>query len=152
MAESTWRARFESQIRREAAPAGRNVEGPCWISTNYEMPNGYTQFWIDGAKRYMHRVAYEQFVAPIPDGLTIDHLCGNKRCCNPDHLEAVTQRVNNLRAETGPAVMNAAKTHCVHGHEFDLINTYVAPNGTRKCRKCRAVSSMARYQRRKATV
>jgi hypothetical protein len=82
-----------------------------------------------------HRIAYEESKGPIPSGLVIDHLCRVRNCVNPDHLEAVTIRENTLRGFNPPA-MNARKTHCVNGHEFDEINTYWRPNGERDCRAC----------------
>ena len=82
-----------------------------------------------------HRIAYEKANGPIPAGMQIDHLCRNRACVNPSHLEAVTQRENLLRG-TGTPAKNAAKTQCKHGHPFDATNTYVKPNGSRQCRAC----------------
>jgi hypothetical protein len=89
-----------------------------------------------------HRMAYELARDPIPAGLVIDHLCRNKRCVNPSHLEAVEQRVNLLRGET-----NSAKTHCINGHEFTPDNTYMW-QGKRSCRACRRDSGKRRRLRR----
>lgn len=83
-----------------------------------------------------HRLAYELAKGPIPPGLTIDHLCRERLCCNPEHLEAVTAAVNALRG-TGPAAINAQRTHCKRGHEFTPENTGVGPSGRRRCRTCR---------------
>ncbi|MFJ4777405.1 HNH endonuclease signature motif containing protein [Streptomyces sp. NPDC088762] len=77
-----------------------------------------------GQKRYTHRIMYEQAKGPIPEGLQIDHLCRNRACANPEHLEAVTQKENILRG-TGPSAQQARQTHCLNGHPFDEVNTYV---------------------------
>lgn len=101
---------------------------------------GYAQIKLTPAegKRlvYVHRWSYEYHKGPIPPGLTIDHLCRNTICVNPDHLEAVTQRVNNLRSPRNPASLNAAKTHCVHGHPLTPENLYISRCGHRTCRAC----------------
>lgn len=122
----------------------------CWNWPQMLMPNGYGRISVNGGRHYVHRVAYATIKGTIPEGLHIDHLCRNRACCNPDHLEAVTQRVNNLRSE-GFAAHKAQQTHCVNGHEFSAANTYVAPNGTRKCRTCRKRANNASYHRTKVS-
>lgn len=73
--------------------------GPCWIWTGCLYPTGYGLFvGNDRLPHRAHRIAYELWKGPIPAGLVIDHLCCNRACCNPAHLEAVTQRENVLRA------------------------------------------------------
>ncbi|MFF5568085.1 HNH endonuclease signature motif containing protein [Streptomyces sp. NPDC012623] len=116
-----------------------DAPGGCWQWTGYLMPNGYARISVDGERQYAHRISYEAFVAPIPDGLVIDHLCRNRGCVNPAHLDAVTQRVNVLRGESHAAT-RARQVSCLRGHRFDTTNTYVASNGTRKCRRCRAAA------------
>lgn len=98
---------------------------------------GRIKLRVDGrpATLATHRVAYELANGPIPDGLHIDHLCRNRPCCNPAHLEAVTQAVNNERMRTAHSIGGAAGT-CIHGHEFTDANTYVTPDGRRQCRAC----------------
>jgi hypothetical protein len=91
-----------------------------------------------------HRRVYEMHHGPIPAGLTIDHLCSNRRCVNIDHLEAVSIRENLLRSPYTLTSINARKTHCLHGHRFDESNTYRPPSGGRACRACRRL-----WQRKK---
>jgi HNH endonuclease len=94
-----------------------------------------------------HRVAWEDVNGPIPDGLTIDHLCRNRACINVDHMEVVTRRENTLRG-VGPTAVNARKARGKHGHVFNEENTYFK-SGCRQCRECSAESAR-RYRRRKA--
>ena len=110
-------------------------ESGCWV-WDKPKPNGYGQF-MEGKKSHLpHRWIYTFMVAAIPDGLQIDHLCRNRACVNPYHLEPVPQPVNNARSES-PTAVNARKTHCKRGHEFDEANTYVLPgSGSRSCRTC----------------
>lgn len=85
-----------------------------------------------------HRVIYEWLVGPIPEGLDLDHLCRNRSCVNPSHLEPVTRRENLMRADTLPA-RNTAKTHCPRGHEYNEENTYIqikAGSRMRSCKNC----------------
>lgn len=91
-----------------------------------------------GKIQAVHRVAYETWVGPIPEGLTIDHLCRNRACIEPTHLEAVPIGVNVKRGK-------AAQTHCKNGHPFEGSNLQIAPNGWRNCRTCRR-DITARYR------
>jgi hypothetical protein len=93
-------------------------------------PNRYA-----GRVRQAHRFAWELLRGAIPDGLTLDHLCRNRRCVNPDHLEPVTAVENTMRGQA-PHAINARKTHCLRGHAFDEENTYVRSDGARICRAC----------------
>ncbi|HKY57619.1 MAG TPA: HNH endonuclease signature motif containing protein [Aeromicrobium sp.] len=109
----------------------------CWEWNGYRDKGGYGRFSLDGQSRLAHRVSYALFVGEIPEGLTLDHLCRNRCCVNPSHLEPVTQRINNIRG-LGPTSVNAHKTHCKRGHEFTPDNIYVHPtNGGRVCRICK---------------
>lgn len=117
--------------RLQVQPSG------CIVFIGSISPYGYGQLKIGGRSHPAHRAAYEAFVGPIPDGLTIDHLCRNRACCNPEHLEPVTRVENVLRGMSFGAV-NARKTHCHRGHPLDEANTYRPPSGGRHCRACRA--------------
>lgn len=118
---------------------------PCWIPQLSDNGRGYRQITIAGRTKLVHRVAYEAWKGPIPDGLHIDHLCRNRGCCNPDHLEAVTCGENTFRSPLTLNSINAAKTHCAHGHEYTVENTRLRPTGGRACRSCdRIYKSRAR--------
>lgn len=120
------------------------LDSPCWVSTGYRMPNGYATV---GHGELVHRVAYTEMIGPIPEGLTLDHLCRNRACWNPDHLEPVTNRENILRGTAWSAV-NARKTHCPQDHEFTPENT-IYWNGQRKCRECNNARQRRRWHERK---
>ncbi len=124
-----------------------NKTESCWLWTASKSDNGYGKFDIDGRRLMAHRVAYMFEVGPIPDGFQIDHLCRVRDCVRPDHLEAVTQYVNNMRSESVSA-QAARQTQCIHGHDFTTANTYVTPDGRRQCRTCIA-DRLARHQRRR---
>lgn len=123
----------------------------CWEFTGARS-NGYGHVRVDGRAVLVHRVMYEFAVAPIPDGLVIDHLCRNKACCNPQHLEPVTYSVNYLRGDRSStegyrAQLERAKTECPYGHEYDEANTYITRRGHRQCRKCKARRQSELYKR-----
>jgi len=112
------------------------ARGKCWHWKGALTDRGYPSFWFDGRVDYAHRFAYLKFVGEIPAGKQIDHLCRNRDCVNPRHLEVVTQRVNMLRGEC-PSAVNARRTHCIRGHKLSGRNLYVTPTGKRQCRECR---------------
>lgn len=97
---------------------------------------GYGRFCIAYRQILAHRFAYQVWVAAIPEGLTLDHLCGHPWRVAPDHLEPTTHRTNILRG-SGRAAINAAKTHCMRGHAFDEANTRTTTSGGRQCVQCR---------------
>lgn len=99
--------------------------------------NGYGKAYANGRTWQAHRLSYELFVGPIPEGLQIDHLCRVTNCINPDHLEPVTAAENKKRAYM---------THCKRGHELSGKNISTR-NGTRQCMKCRAIREAARRER-----
>jgi hypothetical protein len=108
----------------------------CWLWKASRDSKGYGQFLTDQGLRRAHRVSYELFRGPIPEGKQLDHLCRVRHCVRPDHLEIVTARENVRRGES-PAARQAAQTHCIHGHAFDDENTYIDGLGKRHCRACR---------------
>jgi hypothetical protein len=117
----------------------------CWDWTSpARLANGYGIIWDRTAQRAIvaHRFAYQLFVGAIPEGMELDHLCRNRLCVNPAHLEPVTRRENQLRGYSVSGT-NARKTHCDHGHPFDDANTYDW-RGHRYCRTCRSARLAAR--------
>lgn len=99
----------------------------CWYWAGYVNPNGYATVYVLPKKEYVHRVSYELANGKIPEGLVIDHLCGNKICVNPVHLEAVTQKEN---------VHRSLDPFCANGHEKTPDNVYLRASGKRECRVC----------------
>jgi len=122
----------------------------CWLWTGSKHNEGYGRIRTRRPPRNLmaHRVSYEINVGPIPKGLTIDHLCRNKGCVNPKHLESVTN-IENIMRGNGLPVRNSRKTHCVRGHEFTPENIRRNPNrlNRRLCIKC----EVARNERRRVT-
>ena len=96
---------------------------------------GYGRFYLRGKSHLAHRVAWELEHGTIPRSLQVDHLCRNRGCVNPDHLELVTLKENVLRG-IGITATNKAKTHCRNGHELHGYNAYVTKRGSRQCRTC----------------
>jgi hypothetical protein len=119
----------------------------CWIWQRAVSSHGYGSFIVAGKQFRAHRLSYEAHRGPIPKGLVLDHLCRVKQCCNPDHLQAVTQRENTLRGENFIAAL-AQATHCKHGHPLSGDNLYLHPNGGRDCRACRSRRSKESRLRR----
>lgn len=106
--------RLHAHVRHSESIA-EGVKTACWLWVGRVDRAGYAQVKIGNRSPMAHRWAYELLVGPIPDGLTLDHLCRQPSCVNPDHLEPVSQRANNLRAPTSLTTINATKTHCPAG-------------------------------------
>ena len=120
----------------------------CWNWTAFVSVYGYGYIGIKGKRYAAHRVSYTLFVGPIPSHLQLDHLCRNRKCVRPDHLEAVTCRVNQLRGKTLGAE-RASRTHCPKGHPLKGSNIrFCGPNKIhRRCRICAIAHDRDYYNR-----
>lgn len=132
--------------RHLAACADRPDE--CWPYPGYCNPRtGYGHTKLNGKRVGAHRGAYELLVGPVPGDLHLDHLCRNRPCCNPAHMEPVPPRVNILRGES-PAARQAQQTECIHGHPLSGDNLYVDKRNRRHCVTCRNERLRALYYAR----
>lgn len=105
----------------------------CWEMGN--KPDSYGMFWLDGKTHGAHRLAWKHLVGPIEGRLVVDHLCRNKPCCNPNHFELVTTRVNVQRGFT-PLTDLAKRTHCSNGHELTAENVFDSRVPYKRCKTC----------------
>lgn len=117
----------------EFPPLG--LADPCWRWVGERNKNGYGWLKI-GADRYMaHILSYEAHIGPVPEGKILDHLCHNRWCIQPKHLEPVTDRENTLRGSSS-AARYATRDRCDRGHEFTPENTIKRADRGRRCREC----------------
>lgn len=139
-------SRLPSRFWEKVSP---DPNGGCWLWTRLCDRAGYGLFRWRRRMVSTHRLAYLTLVGEHASGLVLDHLCRVRCCCNPAHLEPVTQRENNRRGDVRAALVarGAARTHCPQGHAFTEENTYRPSGHGRVCRRCRA-DSQARYWRR----
>lgn len=139
--EPTRKHRFDSVMDRFMSKVCKLPNG-CWAWNGARNRWGYGKFTVGRVTVAAHRYAYAKLVGRIPDALTIDHLCRNRSCVNPEHMQPVTMRENLLRGDTFQA-RNASKTHCKNGHEFTPVNTRIV-NGWRQCRECMLIRKAAK--------
>jgi hypothetical protein len=162
MAEHTVRSKRRPRKFGAYGPAARSAaerfwervvkRGPdeCWGWKGFVQINGYGTYKHKAFTTVAaHRIAYELTYGPVPRHLQMDHLCRNRGCVNPNHVEPVTQQ-ENIRRGTGISVLNAAKTHCPKGHVYAGKNVRISPKGYRFCRECARVHSEEFRQKKRA--
>lgn len=120
-------------------------DGGCWLWTGTITTDGYAMFGVKRRNRLAHRLAYEQMIGPVPEGLVLDHLCRVRNCVNPAHLDPVVQQVNVARG-VGLAALTRRVGVCQRGHEMSGDNVVVIPSdpGRRRCRKCQRIRDRRR--------
>ncbi len=125
--------------------------GECWEWTGAVQSNGYGSFGITRSRSVLaHRFAYEELRGQIPEGMALDHLCRNRLCVRPLHLEPVTTAENNRRAL--PFRMENGMGYCKNGHPLSGENVYGRPNSAaRRCKTCNAIFNRAWRERMGAT-
>lgn len=107
--------------------------------------DGYGLLERGGRSMSAHRWYWIQANGDIPEGMKIDHLCRNPRCCNPAHMEVVTNRENVMRGMS-PHVIASRENRCMRGHEFTPENTIQKSCGGRQCRECQRVAARRSYR------
>lgn len=115
---------------------GVAIDGECWVWTGArDKASGYGRVQFEKQCRYTHRLFYELLAGPIPPGMQIDHLCRNRACCAPHHMEPVTPLVNTHRGSG-----NASRTRCPEGHQYagENLRLWTDKRGytRRVCRQC----------------
>lgn len=127
-------------------------ETPCLVWAGTIASHGYGVVTIKRRQHLVHRLIHEAVAGPLPkraSGKVSDHLCRNRACANPTHIDLVANGVNVMRGVSfSPA--NAAKTHCDRGHEFTPENTITNKKGHRTCRECKRLTERGRYAARRA--
>lgn len=110
-----------------------NEQG-CWVWSGYVRKDGYANFRIGSRFWKAHRASFYLHKGQIPDGLDLDHLCRNRACVNPKHLDPVTRSVNCKRGNTGKHLIGAHNTHALKDHPKQ---EYFDEKGRSRCRECR---------------
>ena len=138
---------LSEQLQNKISP---EPNSGCWLWTGALERCGYGQVHIKRKNKMAHRIIYEFYKGPIPEGYELDHLCRVRSCVNPDHLEIVRHITNVQRGNSG--INHSSKTHCKHGHEFSEANIHYNFNrGTRErvCITCMKRRSRLNYEKRR---
>lgn len=117
----------------------------CWVWSGARHKDGYGTFFTGKSSTRSHRYSYEMYKGKIPQGLTLDHLCRNPNCVNPNHLEPVTLKENIRRAPKQISNINRNKTNCPLMHEYD----YNFRKKYGKCKICNSIAGAKYYRKRK---
>jgi len=149
--------RFWEKVNKDGPiPKHRPDLGPCWQWVGCLNENGYGHFRNEQGKTVRaHLYSLKHAGICIPEGKEPDHLCRNRACVRPEHMEVVTRRINLLRGN-GRTAENASKTHCPQGHPYDESNTrrVIRRNGLiqRQCKACDRDRNNRRYREIKRRV
>ena len=138
-----WQERFWSKVDKNCGVWMECMDTPCWEWIASCDSKGYGRFNLDGRHIRAHRISYELAKGEIPSGLDTDHLCRNKQCVNPDHLEAITRSEHLCRRNGGNC--------CPNGHPYSLANTYWW-KGKRFCKTCARMGHHRRWRESHAKV
>lgn len=140
----SWPESFWNKVEKQ--------ENGCWIWRGYINVEGYGKA---ANNKMAHRVAYQLVIGNIPEGLEIDHLCRNRRCVNPAHLEPVTHTENVKRGDYSNVDrellgrLQREKTHCPKGHPYTGNNLRINYAGRRVCRECERIKNRQYLARKK---
>ena len=121
-----------------------NPETGCWDWSSVTPRLGYGRVGWNGGSMLSHRLAIQAFGGSLVDGLEVDHLCRNRACCNPEHVEQVTHAENIRRGDGGKHI--AARTCCPRGHPYERLRS----RGSRECSRCSKAQKLASYYRCRA--
>lgn len=139
------------RVRLGSVEVLSDIGTPCWQWTGKTNARGYGVCWNLGKEVLVHRAMHEAHAGPIPAGAVVDHICRNKLCANPAHLQAISNRKNIqlgfIRRGVGVA---ASDTHCIHGHEMTPANTVLRGGKTAECRTCAERRWTASNRKRRA--
>lgn len=135
---------WEKVDKNGPVPSARPDLGVCWMWTGYVTIYGYGQVHVGGRAVHAHRALFNIRGIEIPTGLEPDHLCRNRQCVNPFHIELVTRRENLLRG-SGIIARQANQVACVNGHPFGSDHSYIGPSGRRSCRTCKNEARRRKY-------